>query len=681
MDRTLCRKEAQELMELLGLHMSCWGNVPLIRKKYLMKCKEYHPDKGGDERLMKRLNELYKKLEENVNVVHMENYEEAWNSSQMWWEEFNRAWEQEQIRRDREERKKYYQQSQNSEESGFGSEPGPSQPKEPGPSQHQSQPEPSQPSPRKRPPPPDEPDLNCYENMPDDDPPPQCSQATPPKKKKDENPKFPECLNEFVSHAIFSNRTLTCFIVHTTKEKAILLYKKLLTKFKCTFGSRHNYGSTGMVLIITQGKHRVTAVNNYCKGLCTISFLHCKGVNNPYLCYSRLCEEPFTKVEESVSGGLRENDFRPEDIYGDASENLSWKQVSDYAQVTNQEDIYLLMGHYTQFAADVDDCWLCIDKKVKEHYLYHRMHNHNAKIFVECKNQKNICQQAVDTVIAKKRLLHKHKSRDEQVVMKFKAKLDEMDSRVKSEDDFKLFLGAAAWLSCLFSNIDDKIYKILDILVTNVPKKRYIMFKGPINSGKTTLAAAILDLVGGKALNINVPADKLSFELGCAIDQFMIVFEDVKGIPNSKELPRGQGICNLDNLRDYLDGCVPVNLEKKHMNKRSQIFPPGIVTMNDYYIPPTLQARFTYTLDFVCQKHLYDSLAKTPEIMYGRYLQSGLCILMLLMWYRPVADFTEEIQDKVVYWKECMEKYVSPDDFALMCINVKNGKRIFDDIK
>ncbi|AVY05543.1 small T antigen [Calomys tener polyomavirus] len=83
MDRTLCRKEAQELMELLGLHMSCWGNVPLIRKKYLMKCKEYHPDKGGDERLMKRLNELYKKLEENVNVVHMENYEEAWNSSQV----------------------------------------------------------------------------------------------------------------------------------------------------------------------------------------------------------------------------------------------------------------------------------------------------------------------------------------------------------------------------------------------------------------------------------------------------------------------------------------------------------------------------------------------------------------------------------------------------------------------
>lgn len=80
MDRTLRRDEAKELMELLGLHMSCWGNMPLLRKAFLEKAKEFHPDKGGDEAKMKRLNALYRKLEEKVFVVHEEARSEAWES-------------------------------------------------------------------------------------------------------------------------------------------------------------------------------------------------------------------------------------------------------------------------------------------------------------------------------------------------------------------------------------------------------------------------------------------------------------------------------------------------------------------------------------------------------------------------------------------------------------------------
>ncbi|AWB14597.1 large T antigen [Mus musculus polyomavirus 3] len=462
-------------------------------------------------------------------------------------------------------------------------------------------------------------------------------------------------------------------------DKSINLYKKLLSKFKCTFCSRHTYGATGLVFLITPAKHRVTAINNYCKAFCTVSFLYCKGVNNPYLCYSRMCDEPFKKVEENVSGGLKENDFKAEDIFGEAAEQINWRMIADYAQATKQEDVYLLMGHYMQFASEPTKCTICDEKKIKEHCKYHSGHHKNALLFVECKNQKNICQQAVDTVTAAKRVFQQHKTREELVLLRFKQKLEELNDRLKGESDIMLFMSGVAWYTCLFEDIDLKVYKILDILTCNVPKKRYVVFKGPINSGKTTLACALLDLLGGKSLNINVPADKLNFELGCAMDQFMVVFEDVKGSNKDRpDLPKGQGIYNLDNLRDYLDGCVPVNLEKKHMNKRSQLFPPGIVTMNDYFIPPTLQVRFCKTIIFSVKTYLKDSLARTQEILYNRVLQSGLTLLLLLIWHRPVSDFAEEIQKDVVYWKECLDKYVSVTDFAQMCLNVEQGKNIFE---
>lgn len=591
-----------------------------------------------------------------------------WNE---WWEQFNRAWEEEQIRRDREERKKEKEKkkrknSQSQADSGFFTESEPGTSQQPGPSgtsQGTSD---------------FDENLFCDEDFDDEDGPPKSSQATPPKQKKQDIPSFPEQLNEFVSQALFSNRTLTSFVVHTTMDKANNLYKRIINKFKCTFCSKHSYGATGLIFLITPGKHRVSAINNYCKSMCTVSFLYCKGVNNPYLCYSRLCDDPFKKVEESVPGGLRENDFKAEDIFGEASEQINWKQIAEYAQATKQDDVYLLMGHYMQFASEPETCIICNDKKIKDHYKFHSLHHKNATFFVECKNQKTICQQAVDTVTAAKRVFQQHKTRDELLVIRFQEKLEELNDKLKGENDFKLYMGGVAWYSCLFQDIDLKIYTIIDVLTANVPKKRYIVFKGPINSGKTTLGSALMDLLGGRSLNINVPADKLNFELGCAMDQYMVIFEDVKGSNKDKpELPKGQGIYNLDNLRDYLDGCVPVNLEKKHMNKRSQIFPPGIVTMNDYFIPPTLQARFCRTINFSCKPYLKSSLSKTPDLLYNRVLQKGITILLLLIWHRPVADFAEAIQEKIVYWKECVERYISLTDFAEMCLNIEQGNSVF----
>lgn len=81
MDQTLTREESKELMGLLGLDMCAWGNLPLMRRRYLHKCKEHHPDKGGNEETMKRLTELYVKLESTLNTVYAQNQGEEWTWS------------------------------------------------------------------------------------------------------------------------------------------------------------------------------------------------------------------------------------------------------------------------------------------------------------------------------------------------------------------------------------------------------------------------------------------------------------------------------------------------------------------------------------------------------------------------------------------------------------------------
>lgn len=70
MDKVLNREESLQLMDLLGLERSAWGNIPLMRKAYLKKCKEFHPDKGGDEEKMKKMNTLYKKMEDGVKYAN-----------------------------------------------------------------------------------------------------------------------------------------------------------------------------------------------------------------------------------------------------------------------------------------------------------------------------------------------------------------------------------------------------------------------------------------------------------------------------------------------------------------------------------------------------------------------------------------------------------------------------------
>ncbi|BAX01895.1 small T antigen [Rousettus aegyptiacus polyomavirus 1] len=80
MDTGLTREESQTLLQLLNLGPESYGNWGLMRKAFLSKCKELHPDKGGDPEKAKLLISLYKKLEANVTTL---NPEESFSTSEV----------------------------------------------------------------------------------------------------------------------------------------------------------------------------------------------------------------------------------------------------------------------------------------------------------------------------------------------------------------------------------------------------------------------------------------------------------------------------------------------------------------------------------------------------------------------------------------------------------------------
>lgn len=483
---------------------------------------------------------------------------------------------------------------------------------------------------------------------------------------------FPEELRPFLSSAVFSNKTVSAFLIYTTKEKGLVLVDSL-EKFEPNYRGCFKYKDYCLVFLLTPGKHRVTAVSNYCKQFCTVSFILCKAIIKLLDCYDVLCKAPFYVLKENPMYGLSSAQFQ--DPSEKPSPSVNWVQLSEFACKIKCEDPLLLMGFYLDFASPVGACKKCNARILKLHYTHHETEHKNAVLFKECKAQKTACQQACDSYVASKRLKILESTREDLLLESMQEVLQRMEDVLAGDINFLLYMAGVAWLSCLMPNFDEVIKGIIQYMVENTPKRRYVCFKGPINSGKTTVAAALLDLLGGKTLNINCPQDKLPFELGCAIDQFMVVFEDVKGqTGDNKNLTPGQGVHNLDNLRDHLDGSVKVNLEKKHVNKKSQIFPPGIITMNDYFIPPTLQARFVQTLNFRPKQYLRNSLEKNQFMLQQRVCQSGITLMLLLIWWQPVAAFAEEIQERVVYWKETLCKYVPYTTFLDIKQNILNGE-------
>ncbi|BBG62102.1 small T antigen [Rhinolophus pearsonii polyomavirus 2] len=72
MDRFLSRDEMKELMDLLNVPAHCYGNMAMLKINYKKMSKIYHPDKGGDAAKMKRMNELWQKLADNICSARQE---------------------------------------------------------------------------------------------------------------------------------------------------------------------------------------------------------------------------------------------------------------------------------------------------------------------------------------------------------------------------------------------------------------------------------------------------------------------------------------------------------------------------------------------------------------------------------------------------------------------------------
>ncbi|AWD33803.1 large T antigen [Tupaia glis polyomavirus 1] len=715
MDRVLEKSEKKELIKLLGIPAHSFGNIAVMKSAYKKVSKKYHPDKGGSGEVMMSLNSLWQKFQEGcLEIRHEEPYSESYGSRFFreqyaeWCRSFFDEGPTEQPDLHCDESCPSSEDEAGTQSSGYNSYPFTSTPnssQDPGPSQSSFDPfagrgggfrgsttssstqeedvsnssssTKGHPRDRDSVPPgrtrgtPKKPENQRGRNSPDLDgsnPSSQASyQSTPPKDKRENSDRptdIPSSLYDYVSHALFSNKTVNAFLIYTTPEKALLLYDKV-DKFHVEFKSVHENITGHLLFFMTNSRHRVTAIKHYCQTFCTVSFLIVRTVLKPLELYKCLCKDPFKEIKANKNG-LYSFDF------DDTKEaTCCWTKVAEFAVAANVDDPLLILAHYLDFAKPYP-CPKCNPIKSKAHE-FHQEHHENAVLFEQCKNQRSICSQASDIVLAKRRLLISESTRVELLVQCFEKQLKLLQALEPTE--ICDFMAGVAWYACLFQGFEEVLFQILQLLTENVPKQRNVLFIGPVNSGKTTLAAALMDLLDGKALNVNCPGDKLNFELGCALDRFTVVFEDVKGqLMLNKKLQPGQGISNLDNMRDYLDGAVPVNLERKHVNKRSQIFPPSIVTMNEYIMPQTLFVRFAMKLHFTCKPNLQSALDKTPVLLRKRVLQKGLTLFLLLLWYFPSNKFAVSLQPSIALWKNIIEQTVPYSAYCQMLENIEVGE-------
>ncbi|GBM93119.1 Large T antigen, partial [Araneus ventricosus] len=148
---------------------------------------------------------------------------------------------------------------------------------------------------------------------------------------------------------------------------------------------------------------------------------------------------------------------------------------------------------------------------------------------------------------------------------------------MKNDEDFQESVSHALFFKnviCSDPDVKSKYFKMFKFILKSFnfgdPKERYTALTGGFNCGKTSIGFAFLTLFSGTSINCNVDFGRIGFFLGEAINQRFILFDDV-----SKK-----GMKNLDELRDHLDGRVPVLLEKKNMQPLLQKFPAGIITSN-----------------------------------------------------------------------------------------------------
>lgn len=284
------------------------------------------------------------------------------------------------------------------------------------------------------------------------------------------------------------------------------------------------------------------------------------------------------------------------------------KQLVDFANSHDITDVYTLMYEYAHLADPCDR-----SEVTKDHEDDHTMEVINAKRFVLLPDRSRVCKNAIECVIAKLYRLLSQMSNTQWLEMRSR----EFSERLLQVTDPTIFGEAFYyWKYCIkkpmfFDCMSFIIGKFTssNCKTLNKSKARYLCLVGPYNCGKTTFAAAVCKFFEGVNININISKDRLPFYIGAAISKRFVLFDDVKGYKPKKympDLPTGNGISNLDDLREHLDGKIEVQLEKKNKNPVNQIFPQGIITMNLYKLPSSLKIRL-HVLNF------------EPSAMYKRH--------------------------------------------------------------
>ncbi|AJE25843.1 large T [Rhynchobatus djiddensis polyomavirus 1] len=394
-------------------------------------------------------------------------------------------------------------------------------------------------------------------------------------------------------------------------------------------------GEFDAILFSTMGSHRASAIERGCGKCCRVApydvFIVHKNHKDPLISAMR---------DPQNEGDIAEDSFPTEDE--SVGDNFDMYKFTQFALKCGHCNMYLLMGAYDNFSKLPDKCELC--KTNKEHKENHIYHHRNACIFFRSKDKRKLASTARDSVIAEQAYTMHTSSRKDIFNRYF---TETLDLCRKLEITAAISAAVACFIEICHGENAFKLLMdtLLEAFVEALPKRRVVVFRGPYNSGKTTIANSIRSLLKAPSLNVNSRFEDLKFELGRAIGRYCVLMEDVMGEPydDSGTYGKGFGFPNLDKLRDLLDGLCPVGLEQKHVNKVEQQFPPCLITCNPYRIPAGVKQRCLKVFGFTVKKHVADAIKKNDVSI--SFLSSKECLVLAMICVYNKDDWTENNQE------------------------------------
>ncbi len=479
------------------------------------------------------------------------------------------------------------------------------------------------------------------------------SQQTPPKSKK---PKVPEWVKSYLSTNIGENSMQSAFVLIVPSHKV----EKLTRVLEEGFNTMHDYRGWYkegeeefyLVALVLSQKSRFKTFKCKIEKLFSVSNFTCFPIQ------AKKCLQ-LMAIMKSHLNGCHGTYI---DSMGKAANGFNQILLNEFAlsMFTFCKHKHPLYGLYFKFATPIPECDYCqkdkeifpdYDKNPRRHYTQHAKHYENAKLFkANAQNAMGAAEKAIDHCrgvrAAELASFNPYSlSRFDQFKQFWKGNLDKLIDSGRVHGFFKKVAAANLLNDILPLNTDAaKLWGLItDVFVDAYPKKRCLVFQGPPDCGKTTLGWAITDFMAGVNLNVNHCGDNLRFEMGRAIGQFAVIFEDVKGIRLSPhdDLVEGEGMRNLTLMNDFIEGRTLIGLEKKHQGKVEQLFPPSIITMNHFKIPQTIKNRVRKILNFAQNKDLKFNERVKDEGIDLRTLSTGpiLVLMFVLHCEETVMEF------------------------------------------